>query len=205
MNMAGKLNTVGHDGVAAYLTIVGNMHISHNPVVVAHAGNANILGCARADRDIFTNGIAVADFQACRLALVFFVLRNAANGTKPIESIVGAYGGVAINDAMRSHDGAWSDGHMLAYDTVRPYRHIIGYLGTWRYDSGRVNTFCHCYSSRTRIAHISLASAATWPSTVACAVYLQMERLIRSAVTSSLSWSPGTTGRRKRAPSTPTR
>src|SRR5690606_24168949 len=110
-----------------------------------------------------------------------------------------------VNNAMGSHHCAGTQRHMFAHDAVSADTDVVGDFRARRHNGGGMNEIRHCHDSSTRIAHISLASAATWPSTVACAVYLPIERLMRSAETSSRSWSPGTTGRRKRAPSTPTR
>ena len=70
---------------------------------------------------------------------------------------------------------------------------------------------CHCVDCAasagaiSRSVHISSASAATCPSTVALPAYFQIERAMRTISTSSRSWSPGTTGRLKRALSMPTK
>src|SRR3546814_7820591 len=88
MYMPGKLDRIGYDGMAGDLAIVGDMHVRHDPVVVADAGNPHILGRSRLDGDIFTHGLAVAAFQARGFAGVFFVLRDAADGAKTVERIV---------------------------------------------------------------------------------------------------------------------
>src|SRR3546814_5864650 len=117
--MPGKLDRIGYDGMAGDLAIGCDMHVRHDPVVVADAGNPHILGRSRIDGDIFTHGIAVADFQARGFAGVFFVLRDAADGAKTVERIVFAYGGMAIDDAVRADDAARAHRDVLANDAVR--------------------------------------------------------------------------------------
>src|SRR5882762_4213591 len=62
------------------------------------------------------------------------------------------------------------------------------------------------FGSRSTILHISVASAASCPSTVARpSNFAKSPPRQERTLISSLSWSPGTTGRRKRAPSTATK
>src|SRR5690606_7859713 len=202
---ARELDAVGDDGMAADLAVMRNMHIGHDPVVVAQASHAHVLRRPRIDGDVLAYGVAVADLEPGGFVAVFLVLGNAADGAETIEIVVCTYRGVAVDDTMRAHGGARPDHDVITDDAVWPDAYIAGDPGPGGNDRRRMDVARHSYSSSTRIAHMILASAASCPSTVACAVYLQMERLMRSAVTSRRSWSPGTTGLRKRAPSTPTR
>src|SRR5690606_24333877 len=147
----------------------------------------------------------VADLEPRRFTRVFFILRYAAYGAKAVKIIIGAHRRVAVDNAMRTHHSARTNDNMLSDDAVWADLHIVCNAGAGRDNGSGVYQARHDYSSSTRMAHMILASATTCPSTVARAEYLQMERLMRSAVTSSRNWSPGTTGLRKRAPSTPTR
>src|SRR5690606_29093325 len=52
MNMTGKLHAVGENGVRAHLAVMRNMHVGHDPVVVAHARHTDVL---RRTRVIVTN------------------------------------------------------------------------------------------------------------------------------------------------------
>src|SRR5690606_34068248 len=71
MNVAGKLHTVGNDGMVAYLAIVGDVRISHDPVVIAQAGNTYILRRACIDGDVFPYGVTVADLEPRGLTRIF--------------------------------------------------------------------------------------------------------------------------------------
>src|SRR5690606_21764216 len=93
------------------LAIVRNMHIRHDPVVIAHASHADILGRTGIDRDVLTHHVSVTDLEPGGLSLVLFVLRHATNRTKTIEDIVFAYGRLPVNDAMRSNLCSRPDAH----------------------------------------------------------------------------------------------
>src|SRR5690606_23877275 len=52
VDMTGQLNAVGDDRVIGDLAIVRNVHIGHDPVVVAHAGYADVLRRAGVDGNV---------------------------------------------------------------------------------------------------------------------------------------------------------
>ena len=67
---------IGQDDIVAELAIMGDVHISHDPIIVTDACHAGILGCAQIEGNKFADGIAVTDFQPGWLTSVFFVLRG---------------------------------------------------------------------------------------------------------------------------------
>ena len=69
---------IGHDDFVAQLTIVGDMRVRHEQVVIADLRHALIVGRAAIHRDEFAKHVAVADFEARWLALVLLVLRRIA-------------------------------------------------------------------------------------------------------------------------------
>ncbi len=75
VDMAGQGSVVGKNSVAAHHAVVRQMHISHNPVVIADAGFAQAGNGAGVEGGEFADGVAVADNQAGGLVAVFFVLR----------------------------------------------------------------------------------------------------------------------------------
>ena len=78
VHVTGQLRVVGEDGVAANLTIVGQMHVSHDPVVVADTRHARIRGRSYVERAEFADRVAVPQNQLTRFTRVFFVLRDRA-------------------------------------------------------------------------------------------------------------------------------
>jgi hypothetical protein len=70
------LSAVCKYGVIPHLAIVGQMDISHDPVVVAHAGHTTPARRAQVKGSKLANGVAIANHQLTRLAFVFFILRD---------------------------------------------------------------------------------------------------------------------------------
>jgi hypothetical protein len=75
VHVPGKCHIVGHDCLVADDAVVRDMHISHDPVVVADYRIAEVLHGATADRRELANRIAIADQQACWLVGILLVLR----------------------------------------------------------------------------------------------------------------------------------
>src|SRR5262249_53765618 len=99
---------------------------------------------------------------------------------------------------VRADRRALSDLDVLPDDAVGPHRDARRELRAGVYHRGRMD-------HRSRLVHISLLSATSASPTRACPLYFQMPRMLRSIATSSSSWSPGNTGRLKRASSIPTK
>ena len=118
-------------------------------------------------------------------------------------AVVAADRGAPLDHAMRADRGAGADPHMRADHGVRAdaHRRVEFGLGI---DDGRRMNLGHASSSDQliwRMAHISVASQASSLPTSARPLNLEMPAFMRSISTSSVSWSPGSTGRLKRAPS----
>ena len=61
VHMARNLRIARKNRVVANLAIVCNMHIRHDPVVVAQLSNAIVLRCTSMNGGELPNGIAIAD------------------------------------------------------------------------------------------------------------------------------------------------
>src|SRR5471032_1055075 len=180
-DVAGQLRVVREDGVAADLAVVRQVDVGRDPVVVAEPRHAGVLHGADVEGAEFADGVAVADFQTGRLALPLHVLRRGADRRELEQLVVAADGRVALDDDVRADDG----GGMYRRHDYFP----AGWLA----------------SSALRMVHIKSASTATLPSTLPTALYFQMPRETRRISTFITSWSPGSTGRLKRALSMPTK
>ena len=75
-DVAGELAGVGEDGVVADLAVVRDVHVGHDPVVVAEARDARVLHRAAVDRAVLADRVAVADLDRGGLAGVLLVLRR---------------------------------------------------------------------------------------------------------------------------------
>jgi uncharacterized protein (DUF2336 family) len=93
MHMAGELGVVGEDGTVADLAIMRQMHIGHDPVVVAQASDAGILRGAAIEGAELPDRVA-SPISVGRFAGVFLVLRLFADGAELEDAIVAAHAGV---------------------------------------------------------------------------------------------------------------
>ena len=121
LHMARQGGVVGHGDLVAQGAVVRNVHVGHDPVVVADTGHAGILDGAQVEGAELTDGVAVADHQPGGFTRVFFVLRHSAQGVELEDPVVCADAGVAFDHAMCAHGGACADGHMGADDGIRPH------------------------------------------------------------------------------------
>src|SRR5690625_451803 len=121
MDVPCQLHAIGNNGMTAYLTIMGDVHVGHNPVVATNPSHAHILHGAGIDRHIFSYCIIITDLQSGRLTIVFFVLRNTSNGAKSIKQIIFTDGSMTINNTMRANLGASVYFDMLTNNTVGTY------------------------------------------------------------------------------------
>src|SRR5690606_1807973 len=129
MYMSGQLYAIGDDSLVSYLAIMGNMDISHNPVIVADSGDADVLSGAGVNGDVFAHHVSVTDFQTCGFALVLFVLRHTANGTEAVEVVVFANSGVPVDYAVRAHHRTGANFYIRTNNSVRTNPHIGGQFG----------------------------------------------------------------------------
>ena len=77
-HMARQLRAVGEDGVAANLTIMGQMDVCHDPVVIPYAGCAFVMDGSNVEGAKFADRVSMANDQFTWFTVVFFVLRNRA-------------------------------------------------------------------------------------------------------------------------------
>src|SRR5690606_7702800 len=178
-----------------------DVHVGHDPVVVADAGGAAAVAGAAADGGELEDGVAVADHQLAAFAAELLVLRIIAKGGVRVHDIVAADAGRAGDHAVRADAAAGADLDVGADHGERADADVPGQPRLRVDDGGRVDAGAHSFPSAQRIS----ALATTWPSTRASQAYRAMLRMVRLTLTSSSSWSPGPTMRLKRALSTFTR
>ena len=103
-HMTGQRGIVGEGYLVADLAIVRDMHVGHDPVVVANRGHAAILHRAQVKGAKLANGVAVADLQTGRFAGIFLVLRHFTQRAELEDAVVAPDTGMAPDHAMRSDD-----------------------------------------------------------------------------------------------------
>ena len=196
MHVPRHLACVRENGVAADLAVVRKMHVRHDPVVVADAGDADILGGAAVDRDIFADRIAVSDLNRGGLVSIFLVLRRSANGRELVDAVCPADPGVPLEDDVRPDPRSLTDLHVLPDDRKRADLHAVRDPCAGMDDGRRM--YRHRPGLQApgalRTEH-SISASQTMPwSTRAVHANFQTPRTPLSSVTSISSWSPGTTG-----------
>jgi hypothetical protein len=143
VHMAGQLGVVREYGVIADLAVVREMHVGHDPVVVADPRHARVLGCAAIKGAKFAYRVVVADFEPRRLAVVFFVLRHLSQRHELVNAVIGADPGMPGYDRVRADAAARSDFKMLAYDRIRTNFDVGGDARRRIHEGGRMNPGCH--------------------------------------------------------------
>src|SRR6185369_9243090 len=179
--------------------VVPDMRAGHEQIVVGDARDQLVLGRAAVDRAVFAERVAVADLQARRLASILQVLRRRADRGELEDAVLATDRGRSFDNGVRADPGAGADGHAGADHCVRTDLDVRRELRVRRDERGGMNA-AHCPG-----ATIISALVASWPSTSATVENFQMPRSERSSVAFRISWSPGSTGRRKRALSMPTK
>ena len=195
----------------ANVTIVGQVDIGHHPVVVAQPRHARVLHGAAIESAEFAYGIAVANFEARWFTGVLLVLRRFAQRDELENPVIAPDARVPGNHRVRTDAAAGADFDVLADYRIGADFHVVGESRTG-VDQGCGMYRCQgqisiqsVWLSIVRSVHISSASVASWPSTVACAENHQMPLAKRLISTCSSSVSPGITGFLKRALSMPTK
>ena len=199
LDVAGEDRVVRHHALVADHAVVGHVGIGHEQVVVADAGDAMAADGAAVDGAELAEHVPVADLQARRLALVLLVLRRVADRGELEHLAVPTDRGRPVDHRVRPHPGALADLDAVADDRVGPDLDALCNAGLGGNYRARVD------HDLTSGATIIVADATSLPSTSAIVENFQMPRIARSSVAFRTSWSPGSTGLRKRAPSMPTK
>jgi hypothetical protein len=117
-NMAGQGGVIGENRVVADDTIMRDMHISHDPIIVADTGNPGILNRAGVKRAKFANDIVIANVQSGWFTGIFFVLRLFAERNKLKNPIAKADARMTGDDGMRANLCAGPNFDVLANDGI---------------------------------------------------------------------------------------
>src|SRR5688572_15284998 len=102
VHMSCQLGAIRENGVIADLAVVCQMHIRHDPVVIAQPGDPGVLYRATVKGAEFAYGIPIADFEPSRLSCIFLVLRRLAQRYELKNPVVTADAGTAGNHRVRA-------------------------------------------------------------------------------------------------------
>src|SRR5690606_17540681 len=119
---------------------------------------------------------------------------------KLVDTVVLADDRRPFQNDMGPDDRTLADFHIGAHNAPRTDDNIVGQLGAGVDDGARVNQ-----THSLRSAQIISAEQTSLPSTLAVHSNFQMLRLLLRYLACSTSWSPGSTGERKRSLSEPTK
>jgi len=191
-----------------------DVRIGHEKIVAADAGHALIVGSAAIHCAELAKHVVIPNLKTRALTAVLFVLRVAANGSKLEDAITHADPRRPGDDRVRPDTAPRTNDDVRLNNGERRNRHSGAELGLRRNDRVRVNhRVFPQIKARARAATHLLASGATIISacatssspTSAMVEKRQMPLKLRSSCAVRISWSPGSTGFRKRALSIPTK
>jgi len=120
MHMPGNRGIVRKNRMAADHAVVRDVAIGHDPVVIADAGNALILGRAAVNRDALADCVAIADRQFGFFAGVFLVLRIVTDRCELKNMVVATDRRRTLDDDMGLDSGAGADFDVRTDNGKRP-------------------------------------------------------------------------------------
>src|SRR5208283_5308834 len=211
-DVAGQRGGVGQDAAVSDLAVVADVHVGHDEAAIPQAGDAAAARGPARDGDRLANGVIVAQLAARGLARVLQVLRRDADRGEGEDAVAAAEGEMAVEHdvgdelALLAEDDVRADGAERADAAGGGNLRAIGNdragMDAAHSAKAPAGAAAACSAGlRSVIAHMTVASQATLPSTVATPrILTALERQLRT-VTSMRNWSPGTTGLRNLAAS----
>jgi len=162
--MATEGGGIGQDHAIADNTIVGNVGIRHDQVVIAHPCHATTFHRSAIDGDELANLVVIANFQLSGLAGVSDVLRRQSDGRKWKEAVIGANFGRALHRDVRNQVASFAKLHLWPNHTVG-----ADFAGRMNLRQ-RIDNGCRVDVHQLRIPDL------------ACRVPISMRRIIRAPV-----------------------
>ncbi|MNI54337.1 hypothetical protein D3C73_1092290 [compost metagenome] len=189
MHMPGQRGVVHQDAMVADHTVMADVGIGHDQVVVTQRGFSAVLDRATVNGHTLANHVVITDHQARWLPFVLQVRGVFADRGKLVDAIVLADPGRPLEHHVRTNDGTLPDFDIRANDRPRADLDTIGQFGRRIDDRPRINRI---HSSRS--AQVISAEHTGLPSTSARHSNFQMVFLRPMNLASSTNWSPGRTG-----------
>ena len=138
-NMPGQLDTVVQYDPVADLTVVRQVRVRHEPIVVAHPGHPRSTGRCPVEGAAFPDRVVVANLQPRRLVPVPRVLWWAAQRRERMDPVVAAEAGVARDNHACADPGTGTDLYVLVNDCVGADLDVGSELRVGMDDGSRVN------------------------------------------------------------------
>src|SRR5882724_12277721 len=189
-HMTGKRRNIRHDDAISERAIMCDVAICENRVVRANARGFSIAGRA-VNRDVFAEGVAVADFRARDSAAPFQILRLQPDAREWKNFVFASEFRMAVNDHMRMQFAFVAENHIFANHAIRSDFAIFSNLRFGMNDCSRMK---HNYSPRSM--KVTSASLTISSSTLQTPLALPSLPRIFIISTSTTRTSPGKTGLR---------
>jgi hypothetical protein len=196
-HVAAERGVVRHDHAVADQAIVGHVDRRHEQAAVADPRDPAAAGGPRVHGDVLADLIVGPDHQLRVLAAVLEVLRPVPQAHEREDPAAVADPGTARDHHVRLQPDAGPEQDLRPDHAVGADHDVAGQLRPGIHDSGRMNV--RHAPQRSMILALITASAARRSSTVAAPVNFHTPSFCCCLSTLMRNWSPGTTGRRKRA------
>src|SRR2546426_9196487 len=117
-HMSAESGGIGQDHAITNYTIVGDVGVRHNQVVIAHTGDATTFYRSAIDGDELADLVVIANFQLCWLAGVSHVLWRQPDGGKWKEAVIRANFGRTFHRDVRNQVASFSQLDLWSNHTV---------------------------------------------------------------------------------------
>merc|ERR1711941_124346 len=159
--MTCQVRVVSQHTVITHNTVMRNVDIDHQQVVIAHFGQPFILNGTAMKRTGFSDHIIITDNQACGFSSVLFVLTLFAKRSELINPVVSTNCCWPLDHNMRPNDSSFANFDIRADDAIRANLNITCQCCTGINYGRRMN---HA-SSISLSAQVIKAEHTTSPST----------------------------------------
>ncbi len=170
-----KRGAIGKDRVIPDLTVVGNMRIRHQQILVSYTSDASAARRSTIQCAVLANNILISDFQSCGFTRISNILRSITNGGELEYLVITADSGGPLDDNVRTDPGTFTDFDVRPDNRERANLNVRSEACTRMHNGPLVNQMLI-----PRSAHMSSALVTTIPSTLASAENFHMPRILRS-------------------------
>ena len=124
-HMSAQHAVVGQHAIIPDLYIMPRMHIHHEKISAANAGDTTAFFGADMDRHTLPKKVIVADLQTSRSTFVLAILRWATQHTMRMHDIVRPEGRMPGHHRMTEDPGTGTNDHIRTDQTEWPHLHIL--------------------------------------------------------------------------------
>src|SRR5690554_5894278 len=137
-NMSGQIGSIGHNNMTPQLTVLTNMTVGHNQIIISNPGFTPTLFTTPVDGNILPDNIIISDEKAALLIFISHSLRHHAHCCSMKDLIIPAYFSPAVNNNMGANNCTFPNFHILTNKTIGPNLYITCNSGSRFNNSSRV-------------------------------------------------------------------